>query len=83
MIDRQSLPMSLLLSNTNPGHQLYTVGDDTESAHRIGIRVGLIHIFATAGAAQWWRLAGWYSSIAQAPNALPGGKRDVLKAREW
>lgn len=36
----------LLLNKTHLGRQLYATGGDQESARRIGIRVGLIHILA-------------------------------------
>ncbi len=73
----------LLLNKTHLGRQLYATGGDQESARRIGIRVGLIHILAY----------GWLGALAAVgglgqvyrvgevvPNALVGGELDVLAA---
>ena len=58
----------LLLNKTHLGRQLFAVGGDAESARRIGIRVGLLHLFAygylgvmaaIGGLVQVYRMGRW------------------------
>ncbi len=74
---------ALLLNKTNLGRQLYAVGGDAESARRIGIRVGLIHIFAYGWLGAMAAIGGLvqvYRMGEVVPNALVGGELDVLAA---
>lgn len=73
----------LLLNKTHLGRQLYAVGGDQESARRIGIRVGLIHIFAYGYLGAMAAIGGMvqvYRMGEVVPNALVGGELDVLAA---
>lgn len=73
----------LLLNKTNLGRQLYATGGDQESARRIGIRVGLIHILAYGYLGALAAIAGLvqvYRVGEVVPNALVGGELDVLAA---
>jgi len=74
---------ALLLNKTNLGRQLYAVGGDAESARRIGIRVGLIHVFAYGWLGAMAAIGGLvqvYRMGEVVPNALVGGELDVLAA---
>jgi len=74
---------ALLLNKTNLGRQLYAVGGDAESARRIGIRVGLIHVFAYGWLGTMAAIGGLvqvYRMGEVVPNALVGGELDVLAA---
>jgi len=74
---------ALLLNKTNLGRQLYAVGGDPESARRIGIRVGLIHVFAYGWLGAMAAIGGLvqvYRMGEVVPNALVGGELDVLAA---
>ncbi len=55
---------AVILNKTHLGRQLYAVGGDAESARRIGIRVGLISLFAYGWLGPWPRLADWFRSTA-------------------
>ncbi|MCU5773247.1 ABC transporter permease [Erwiniaceae bacterium BAC15a-03b] len=73
----------VLLNKTHLGRQLYAVGGDQESARRIGIRVGLIHIFAYGYLGALAAIGGLvqvYRMGEVVPNALVGGELDVLAA---
>lgn len=73
----------LLLNKTHLGRQLYATGGDQESARRIGIRVGLIHILAygyLGALAAVGGLVQVYRVGEVVPNALVGGELDVLAA---
>ncbi|WP_321409920.1 ABC transporter permease [Tolumonas auensis] len=73
----------LILNKTNLGRQLYAVGGNQESARRVGIRVGLIHLFAygyLGAAAAIGGLVQVYRMGEVVPNALVGGELDVLAA---
>ncbi len=73
----------LILNKTNLGRQLYAVGGSQESARRVGIRVGLIHLFAygyLGAAAAIGGLVQVYRMGEVVPNALVGGELDVLAA---
>ncbi|MFS2220892.1 ABC transporter permease [Pantoea sp. B65] len=73
----------ILLNKTHLGRQLYAVGGDQESARRIGIRVGLIHIFAYGYLGALAAIGGMvqvYRMGEVVPNALVGGELDVLAA---
>lgn len=74
---------ALMLNKTNLGRQLYAVGGDAESARRIGIRVGLIHVFAYGWLGAMAAIGGLvqvYRMGEVVPNALVGGELDVLAA---
>lgn len=73
----------LLLNKTHLGRQLYAVGGDQESARRIGIRVGLIHLLAYGYLGALAAIGGLvqvYRMGEVVPNALVGGELDVLAA---
>lgn len=73
----------LLLSKTNLGRQLYAVGSSRESALRVGIRVGVIHLFAYGYLGALSAVAGLvqvYRMGEVIPNALVGGELEVLAA---
>lgn len=73
----------ILLNKTNLGRQLYAVGGDPESARRIGIRVGLLHLFAYGYLGVLAAIGGLvqvYRMGEVVPNALVGGELDVLAA---
>ncbi|WCG82482.1 ABC transporter permease [Pectobacterium sp. A5351] len=73
----------LLLNKTHLGRQLYAVGGDQESARRIGIRVGLIHLFAYGYLGAMAAIGGLVQTYRMGevvPNALVGGELDVLAA---
>ncbi|MEG3129361.1 ABC transporter permease [Pantoea cypripedii] len=73
----------LLLNKTRLGRQLYATGGDQESARRIGIRVGLIHILAYGWLGAMAAVGGLvqvYRVGEVVPNALVGGELDVLAA---
>lgn len=73
----------LLLNKTHLGRQWYAIGGDRESAHRIGIRVGLIHVLAygyLGAVAAIGGLVQVYRVGEVVPNALVGGELDVLAA---
>ncbi|MGX9249590.1 ABC transporter permease [Pantoea ananatis] len=74
---------AVLLNKTHLGRQLYAVGGDAESARRIGIRVGLIHLFAYGWLGAMAAIGGLvqvYRMGEVVPNALVGGELDVLAA---
>ncbi|AYH46629.1 sugar ABC transporter permease [Dickeya fangzhongdai] len=73
----------LLLNKTHLGRQLYATGGDQESARRIGIRVGLIHLLAYGYLGVMAAVGGLvqvYRVGEVVPNALVGGELDVLAA---
>jgi len=73
----------LVLKKTSLGRQLYAVGGNQESAHRVGIRVGIIHLFAYGYLGALSAVAGMvqvYRMGEVVPNALVGGELDVLAA---
>ncbi|RTG30320.1 ABC transporter permease, partial [Serratia marcescens] len=73
----------LLLNKTHLGRQLFAVGGDAESARRIGIRVGLLHLFAYGYLGAMAAIGGLvqvYRMGEVVPNALVGGELDVLAA---
>ncbi|PLR32436.1 sugar ABC transporter permease [Chimaeribacter coloradensis] len=73
----------LLLNRTHLGRQLFAMGGDQESARRIGIRVGLLHLFAYGYLGAMAALGGLvqvYRVGEVVPNALVGGELDVLAA---
>ncbi|MBN3134634.1 ABC transporter permease [Pectobacterium punjabense] len=73
----------ILLNKTHLGRQLYAVGGDQESARRIGIRVGLIHLFAYGYLGAMAAIGGLVQTYRMGevvPNALVGGELDVLAA---
>ncbi|MGQ6013286.1 ABC transporter permease [Serratia sp. IR-2025] len=73
----------LLLNKTHLGRQLFAVGGDAESARRIGIRVGLLHLFAYGYLGVMAAIGGLvqvYRMGEVVPNALVGGELDVLAA---
>ncbi|MBS4430592.1 MULTISPECIES: ABC transporter permease [Pectobacterium] len=73
----------VLLNKTHLGRQLYAVGGDQESARRIGIRVGLIHLFAYGYLGAMAAIGGLVQTYRMGevvPNALVGGELDVLAA---
>lgn len=73
----------IILNKTNLGRQLFAVGGSQESARRVGIRVGLIHLFAygyLGAAAAIGGLVQVYRMGEVVPNALVGGELDVLAA---
>ncbi|PKH21728.1 sugar ABC transporter permease [Enterobacterales bacterium CwR94] len=73
----------ILLNKTHLGRQLYATGGDQESARRIGIRVGLIHILAYGYLGALAAIGGLvqvYRVGEVVPNALVGGELDVLAA---
>jgi len=73
----------LLLVKTTLGRQLYAVGGSQESARRVGIRVGMIHLFAYGYMGALSAIAGLlqvYRMGEVVPNALVGGELDVLAA---
>lgn len=72
-----------LLNKTHLGRQLYATGGDQESARRIGIRVGLVHILAYGYLGALAAIGGLvqvYRVGEVVPNALVGGELDVLAA---
>ncbi|CPR18462.1 ABC transporter permease [Brenneria goodwinii] len=72
-----------LLNKTHIGRQLYAVGGSPESAHRIGIRVSLIYLFAygyLGATAAIGGLLQTYRMSEVVPSALVGGELDVLAA---
>ncbi len=73
----------LFLARTTLGRQLYAVGGAQESALRVGIRVGVIHLFAYGYMGALSAIAGLvqvYRMGEVVPNALVGGELDVLAA---
>lgn len=73
----------ILLNKTHLGRQLYAVGGDPESARRIGIRVGLLHLLAYGYLGVMAAIGGLvqvYRMGEVVPNALVGGELDVLAA---
>ncbi|GAB7213808.1 MULTISPECIES: ABC transporter permease [Dickeya] len=73
----------ILLNKTHLGRQLYATGGDQESARRIGIRVGLIHLLAYGYLGVMAAVGGLvqvYRVGEVVPNALVGGELDVLAA---
>ncbi|WP_240775758.1 ABC transporter permease [Nissabacter sp. SGAir0207] len=73
----------LLLNRTHLGRQLFAMGGDQESARRIGIRVGLLHLFAYGYLGAMAAVGGLvqvYRVGEVVPNALVGGELDVLAA---
>ncbi|NKI73696.1 ABC transporter permease [Dickeya sp. CFBP 2040] len=73
----------VLLNKTHLGRQLYATGGDQESARRIGIRVGLIHLLAYGYLGVMAAVGGLvqvYRVGEVVPNALVGGELDVLAA---
>ena len=73
----------LLLNKTHLGRQLFAVGGDQESARRIGIRVGVLHLFAYGYLGAMAAIGGLvqvYRVGEVVPNALVGGELDVLAA---
>lgn len=73
----------VILTKTNLGRQLYAVGGSPESARRVGIRVGIIHLFAygyLGACAAIGGLVQVYRMGEVVPNALVGGELDVLAA---
>ena len=73
----------LLLNKTHFGRQLFAVGGDAESARRICIRVGLLHLFAYGYLGAMAAIGGLvqvYRMGEVVPNALVGGELDVLAA---
>ena len=73
----------IILNKTHLGRQLFAVGGSQESARRVGIRVGLIHLFAygyLGAAAAIGGLVQVYRMSEVVPNALVGGELDVLAA---
>ncbi len=73
----------VLLNKTHLGRQLFAVGGDQESARRIGIRVGLLHLFAYGFLGAMAAIGGLvqvYRVGEVVPNALVGGELDVLAA---
>ena len=73
----------ILLNKTHLGRQLFAVGGDQESARRIGIRVGLLHLFAYGYLGAMAAIGGLvqvYRVGEVVPNALVGGELDVLAA---
>lgn len=74
---------AVILNKTHLGRQLYAVGGDAESARRIGIRVGLISLFAYGWLGAMAAIGGLvqvYRMGEVVPNALVGGELDVLAA---
>ncbi len=73
----------VLLNKTHLGRQLYAVGGDIESARRVGIRVGLIHLLAYGYLGALAAIGGLvqvYRMGEVVPNALVGHELDVLAA---
>ena len=73
----------ILLNKTHLGRQLYATGGDQESARRVGIRVGLIHIIAYGYLGALAAIGGLvqvYRVGEVVPSALVGGELDVLAA---
>lgn len=73
----------VILNKTNLGRQLFAVGGCQESARRVGIKVGVIHMFAygyLGAAAAVGGLVQVYRMGEVVPNALVGGELDVLAA---
>ncbi|WP_038903158.1 ABC transporter permease [Dickeya zeae] len=73
----------IMLNKTHLGRQLYATGGDQESARRIGIRVGLIHLLAYGYLGVMAAVGGLvqvYRVGEVVPNALVGGELDVLAA---
>ncbi len=73
----------IILNKTNLGRQLFAVGGNQESARRVGIRVGVIHLFAygyLGACAAIGGLVQVYRMGEVVPNALVGGELDVLAA---
>lgn len=73
----------VLLNKTHLGRQLYAVGGDAESARRVGIRVGLIHLLAYGYLGALAAIGGLvqvYRMGEVVPNALVGHELDVLAA---
>ncbi|MFK8260009.1 ABC transporter permease [Erwinia sp. AnSW2-5] len=73
----------VLLNKTHLGRQLYAVGGDAESARRVGIRVGLIHLVAYGYLGALAAIGGLvqvYRMGEVVPNALVGHELDVLAA---
>ena len=73
----------LFLAKTTLGRQLYAVGGSQESALRVGIRVGVIHLVAYGYMGALSAIAGLvqvYRMGEVVPNALVGGELDVLAA---
>ncbi|TDQ17969.1 simple sugar transport system permease protein [Raoultella sp. BIGb0149] len=73
----------ILLNKTHLGRQLFAVGGDQESARRIGIRVGVLHLFAYGYLGAMAAIGGLvqvYRVGEVVPNALVGGELDVLAA---
>jgi len=73
----------LILNKTHLGRQLFAVGGDQESARRIGIRVGVLHLFAYGYLGAMAAIGGLvqvYRVGEVVPNALVGGELDVLAA---
>lgn len=73
----------ILLNKTHLGRQLFAVGGSQESARRVGIRVGLLHLFAYGYLGVAAALAGLTQVHRMGeivPNALVGTELDVLAA---
>jgi len=73
----------LLLRRTSPGRQLFAMGDNTEGARRLGIRIGAMHYLAYG----WLGGCAGIAGLMQAhyarevvPNALYGRELEVLAA---
>ena len=76
----------LLLNKTHLGRQLFAVGGDAESARRIGIRVGLLHLFAYGYLGAMAAIGGLvqvYRMGEVVPNALVGGELTCWRRRCW
>ncbi len=72
-----------VLNKTNLGRKIYATGGDPESARRIGINVGAIHLVAygfCGGMASLGGLVQIYRASEVVPNALVGTELDVLAA---
>ena len=72
-----------VLTKTNLGRKIYATGGDPESARRIGINVGVIHLIAYGFCGAMASLGGLvqiYRASEVVPNALVGTELDVLAA---
>lgn len=72
-----------LLYNSTTGRQLFAMGGNPEAARRLGIRLGVLHLFAYGYLGIMAAVGGLTQVIRVeevVPNALVGGELDVLAA---
>lgn len=73
----------VLLAKTTTGRQLYAMGGNPEAARRLGVRLGLLHLFAYGYLGLMAAIGGMTQVLRVeevVPNALVGRELDVLAA---